>query len=138
MTLKEFLNRGYHAKARIRAKEERIENWRQIAESITAQIRPDSAGSSLPSKKVEDCACNIVDLQNEIKEEIAALVQAEREVGKFIRDAPLDETDRFIMELRYLNYKKWEEIAVELNYAYRWIMRRHKRAIVVLEELWPC
>lgn len=138
MTLKEFLNRGYHAKARIRAKEERIENWRQIAESITAQIRPDSAGSSLPSKKVEDCACNIVDLQNEIKEEIAALVQAEREVGKFIRDAPLDETDRFIMELRYLNYKKWEEIAVELNYAYRWIMRRHKRAIAVLEELWPC
>lgn len=138
MTFKEFLNQGYHAKARIRAKEERIENWRQIAESITAQIRPDSAGSSLPSKKVEDCACNIVDLQNEIKEEIAALVQAEREVGKFIRDAPLDETDRFIMELRYLNYKKWEEIAVELNYAYRWIMRRHKRAIAVLEELWPC
>lgn len=138
MTFKEFLNQGYHAKARIRAKEERIENWRQIAESITAQIRPDSAGSSLPSKKVEDCACNIVDLQNEIKEEIAALVQAEREVGKFIRDVPLDETDRFIMELRYLNYKKWEEIAVELNYAYRWIMRRHKRAIAVLEELWPC
>lgn len=138
MTLKEFLNQGYHAKARIRAKEERIENWRQIAESSTAQIRPDSAGSSLPSKKVEDCACNIVDLQNEIKEEIAALVQAEREVGKFIREAPLDETDRFIMELRYLNYKKWEEIAVELNYAYRWIMRRHKRAIAVLEELWPC
>lgn len=138
MTLKEFLNQGYHAKARIRAKEERIENWRQIAESITAQIRPDSAGSSLPSKKVEDCACNIVDLQNEIKEEIAALVQAEREVGKFIREAPLDETDRFIMELRYLNYKKWEEIAVELNYAYRWIMRRHKRAIAVLDELWPC
>lgn len=138
MTLKDFLNQGYHAKARIRAKEERIENWRQIAESITAQIRPDSAGSSLPSKKVEDCACNIVDLQNEIKEEIAALVQAEREVGKFIREAPLDETDRFIMELRYLNYKKWEEIAVELNYAYRWIMRRHKRAIAVLEELWPC
>lgn len=138
MTLKDFLNQGYHAKARIRAKEERIENWRQIAESITAQIRPDSAGSSLPSKKVEDCACNIVDLQNEIKEEIAALVQAEREVGKFIREAPLDETDRFIMELRYLNYKKWEEIAVELNYTYRWIMRRHKRAIAVLEELWPC
>lgn len=138
MTLKEFLNQGYHAKARIRAKEERIESWRQIAESITAQIRPDSAGSSLPSKKVEDCACNIVDLQNEIKAEIAALVQAEREVGKFIKEAPLDETDRFILELRYLNYKKWEEIAVELNYAYRWVMRRHKRAIVVLEELWPC
>lgn len=95
-------------------------------------------GSSLPSKKVEDCACNIVDLQNEIKEEIAALVQAEREVGKFIKEAPLDETDRFILELRYLNYKKWEEIAVELNYAYRWVMRRHKRAIAVLEELWPC
>lgn len=138
MTVKEFLNQGYHAKARIRAKEERIESWRQIAESITAQIRPDSAGSSLPSKKVEDCACNIVDLQNEIKEEIAALVHTEREVGKFIKEAPLDETDRFILELRYLNYKKWEEIAVELNYAYRWLMRRHKRAIAVLEEHWPC
>ena len=138
MTLKEFLNQGYHAKARIRAKEERIENWRQIAESITAPVRGDGGVQHSPSKKIENCVANIVDLQNEIKEEIAAFVQAEREVGRFIKEAPLDETDRFIMELRYLNYKKWEEIAVELNYAYRWIMRRHKRAIAVLEELWPC
>lgn len=138
MTVKEFLNQGYHIKARVQAKEERIDSWQQIAESITAPIRGDGGVQHSPSKKIENCAVNIVDLQNEIKAEIAELVQVEREIGRFIKAAPLDETDRFILELRYLNYKKWEEIAVELNYAYRWIMRRHKRAIAVLEENWPC
>ena len=126
---KEFLNRGYQSRIRIRAKKERIENWRRIAESITAAIKPVAAFSSMPSKKVEDCVCNIIELQDEIQEEIDGLVQVEREIGRAITKAVEDPTLRALLEMRYLNYLKWEEIAVRLDVTFRWAMTLHRRAL---------
>ncbi len=126
---KEFLNRGYRSRARIQAKRERIDSWQQIAESITAAIKPVAAFSSLPSKKVEDCACNIVDLQSEILDEINALTRAEAEIGRAIDQYVEDPTLKQVLELRYLNYLKWEEIAVRMNLTFRWTMTLHKRAL---------
>lgn len=126
---KEFLNRGYQSRIRIRAKKERIENWRRIAESITAAIKPVAAFSSMPSKKVEDCVCNIIELQEEIQEEIDGLVQVEREIGRAITKAVEDPTLRALLEMRYLNCLKWEEIAVRLDVTFRWTMTLHRRAL---------
>lgn len=126
---KEFLNRGYQSRIRIRAKKERIENWRRIAESITAAIKPVAAFSSMPSKKVEDCVCNIIELQEEIQEEIDGLVQVEREIGRAITKTVEDPTLRALLEMRYLNYLKWEEIAVRLDVTFRWTMTLHRRAL---------
>lgn len=126
---KEFLNRGYQSRIRIRAKKERIENWRRIAESITVAIKPVAAFSSMPSKKVEDCVCNIIELQEEIQEEIDGLVQVEREIGRAITKAVEDPTLRALLEMRYLNYLKWEEIAVRLDVTFRWTMTLHRRAL---------
>ena len=126
---KEFLNRGYQSRIRIRAKKERIENWRRSAESITAAIKPVAAFSSMPSKKVEDCVCNIIELQEEIQEEIDGLVQVEREIGRAITKAVEDPTLRALLEMRYLNYLKWEEIAVRLDVTFRWTMTLHRRAL---------
>ena len=67
---KDFLNRGYRSRERIKVKEERIDEWIRRAESTTAEIKPVASFSSTPSKKVEDAACAIVDLQSEIKAEI--------------------------------------------------------------------
>lgn len=135
--VKDFLNKGYQVKNQIQLKRRRIEDWRRVAESITATIKPVTAFSSMPSKKVEDCVCNIIELQEEIQEEINSLAQVERDIESVIKQGPLDDTDRLIMEARYLNYMKWEEIAVALNYAYRWVLRRHGRAIRLLAENWP-
>lgn len=135
--VKDFLNRGYQVKNQIQLKRRRIEDWRRVAESITATIKPVAAFSLMLSKKVEDCVCNIIELQEEIQEEINNLVQVERDIERAIKQGPLDDTDRLIMEARYLNYMKWEEITVALNYAYRWVLRRHGRAIRLLAENWP-
>lgn len=135
--VKDFLNKGYQVKNQIQLKRRRIEDWRRVAESITATIKPVAAFSSMPSNKIEDCVCNIIELQEEIQEEINSLAQVERDIESVIKQGPLDDTDRLIMEARYLNYMKWEEIAVALNYAYRWVLRRHGRAIRQLAENWP-
>ena len=130
--VKTFLNRGYRLRERIAAKERRIDEWTRRAESITAEIKPVAMFSSTPSKKVEDAACAIVDLQSEIREEIYELARVELEIGRLIKESGLDDTDQYMMEMRYLNYMRWEEIAVELHYAYRWVMRRHKKVLLFL------
>ena len=113
--VKDFLNRGYRIKERIAAKERRIDEWRRRAESITAEIKPVASFSPTPSKKVEDAACAIADLQSEIRAEIYELAAVELEIGRLIKESGLDDTDQFMMELRYLNYMRWEEIAVALH-----------------------
>lgn len=135
--VKDFLNRGYRIRERIAAKESRIAEWTRWAESITAAIKPVAAFSSTPSKKIEDAACAIVDLQEELRTEICELATVELEIGRLIKNSGLDDTDQFMMEMRYLNYMRWEEVAVKLNYAYRWVMRRHKKVLLFLGNNWP-
>lgn len=127
--VKDFLNRGYRIDIQIAAKQRRIDEWRRRSESVTIEIKPVVAFSSLPSKKVEDAVCNIIDLQNEIAEEIIELRKVETEIAEFIKSSDLDKTDKTILEMRYLAGMKIEEIAVELHYAYRWVQRRLKRAV---------
>ena len=134
MDAREFLNRGYRARERIQAKEERIGSWRQIAESVTAALKPVATFSSTPSKKVEDCVCNIVDLQQEILDEINELTAIEREIGRAINRAGLDPTLKSLLEMRYLRYLKWEEIAVRLGLTFRWTMTLHKKALAIFGE----
>lgn len=126
---KDFLNRGYRSRERIKVKEERIDEWRRRAESITAEIKPVASFSSTPSKKVEDAACAIVDLQSEIKAEIYEL-----EIGRAINQAVTDPTLNALLEMRYLKYLKWEEIAVRLDITFRWTMTLHKKALTIFTE----
>lgn len=131
---KVFLNRGYRSKERIAAKEERIRNWRQIAEACTMEIKPFASFNKTPAKKIENCACNIVDLQNEIADEINELIAVEREISAAISESCSDETYKAILEMRYLCYYKWEEIAVKLHVTFRWVMTLHKRALKEFSE----
>lgn len=132
---KAFLNRGFKANERIAAKRERIETWRQRAESITAELKTDGGtGGGGPSKLVETAVCNIVDLEKEIEEEIQALVEVEHEIGEAINELVFNPTYKALLEMRYLNHYKLEEIAVRLNYAFRWVQRLNSRAVAALKE----
>lgn len=124
-----YLNRGYRSRERIAAKRERIQQWELVAESITAAIKPVTTFGLLPSKKIENCACNIVDLQNEIRDEIQELANIELEIGRAINELVADPTLKTVLEMRYLNYLKWEVIAVRLDITFRWVMTLHKRAL---------
>ena len=131
---KDFLNRGYRSRERIKVKEERIDEWIRRAESITAEIKPVASFSSTPSKKVEDTACAIADLQSEIKAEIYELAAIELEIGRAINQAVTVTTLNAVVERRYLNYLKWEEIAVRLDITFRWTMTIHKEALTIFTE----
>ena len=78
------------------------------------------------------CHSKIVDLQNEINADIDRLVDIKREVREMIESVPSVE-GRTILEMRYINYKKWKEIAVSMHYVLRNVRYIHDKAIEYLD-----
>lgn len=73
----------------------------------------------------------IVDLETEINTEIDKLVEKRKEIESVIR-AVEDSTLRTLLEYRYINGKKWEEIALMMGYDYRYILKIHGKALSLL------
>ena len=128
------LNRGYRAKERIADRRERIESWRQIAKSITANPEHSGGSGGGPSNKVETCVLGIMELEEEILDEIEEIKSLESENGKIIAAFVQDPNYKRILELRYLSYKRWEEIAVSMGYTFRWTQMLHARALQQLKD----
>ena len=128
------LNRGYRAKERIAARQKRIEDWRQIAESITANPENASSGGGYPTSKTENCVVAIMTLEEEIRDEIIEIADFERQTSQIIKELIEDLNFKTVLELRYLSYLRWEEIAVKMNYTFRWTQELHRRALTALKE----
>lgn len=128
------LNRGYRAKDRIAARKERIQHWREIATSITADPSKEFVAGGSVGRRSEDLVLHIVVLEEEIRDEIAELASLERETKQLIYELVENPNYRFLLELRYLNYLRWEEIAVRMHYTLDWAKKLHRRALQVLSD----
>lgn len=128
---KAFLLQGRNAQSRIAAKRERIDSWRRLAESITVTLKPDggSSGGGYKQSLVENAACSIVDLENEITAEIKALADIERLIGEAITLFVRDERYKTVLEMKYLNGYSWRYIATKLYYGEDWVCRLHGAAL---------
>ena len=73
-------------------------------------------------------------MQSEIRAEIYELAAIELEIGRAINQAVTDPTLNALLEMRYLKYLKWEEIAVRLDITFRWTMTLHKKALTIFTE----
>ena len=70
----------------------------------------------------------IVDLENEINHDIDNLVDLKREMVSVIKEVT-DPELQTLLELRYLCFKSWEQIAVEMEYNIQHIFRLHDKSI---------
>ena len=128
MNAKEYLSQAMHIDQRINSKLEQVTRLRENATNCTVALsdmpRPDS-----PNKqRMEETICKIVDLEQEINADIDRLVDLKAEARKAI-NAVTDPDQQLILELRYLCYKSWEEIAEEIGYSETWIHKLHGRAL---------
>uniref|UniRef100_A0AAU8AY96 DUF1492 domain-containing protein n=1 Tax=Dulem virus 37 TaxID=3145755 RepID=A0AAU8AY96_9CAUD len=128
---KTFLLQGRNAQSRIAAKRERIDSWRRLAESITVTLKPDGGSSPKGYKQslVENAACSIIDLENEIAAEIKALADIEKDIGEAIAIFIKDDRYKAVLEMKYLNGYSWRYIASKLYYGEDWVCRLHGAAL---------
>ncbi len=75
----------------------------------------------------------IVDLENEITRDIDALADKKIAMDKFVKSV-LSGTEYLIIQMRYFEGRKWEEIAIRINHEYSWVHRLHGKALKKLNK----
>ena len=128
MNAKEYLSQAMYIDQRINSKLEQVTRLRENVTNCTAAMsdmpRPDS-----PNKqRMEETICKIVDLEREINADIDRLVDLKAEARKAI-NAVSDPVQQLILELRYLCYKPWLEIAETIGYSEATVYRLHGEAL---------
>ena len=77
---------------------------------------------------MQDIIVKIVDLENDINADIDQLIDLKREMVAVIKAVKNPEFQT-LLELRYLCFKPWEQIAVEMGYSIDWTFRMHRKAL---------
>ena len=126
MTAKEYLGQAYRVDLRIRCKMEQVQSLRELAVKASSTLSDMPKGSGYTSKA--DIVAKIVDYENEINKEIRKLVKLKEDVTDAINSIPNAE-QRTLLELRYLMFNKWEEIAIAMGYGIDNVYKIHKRAL---------
>lgn len=128
MTAKEYLGQAYRLDQRINSKLEQVLSLRDLTTKATATLSDMPGGGNRNVYKMQDIIGKIVDLENEINTDIDQLVDLKRDIVAIIKAVENPEYQT-ILELRYLCFKTWEQIAVEMKYSIQHIYRLHDQAL---------
>jgi hypothetical protein len=128
MSTKDYLSQAYRIDQRINSKLAQVMCLRDLLGKATGTLSgaPKAATPNLHS--MEDTIAKMVDLENEINEDIDALVDLKAEIMRRIKRVENKEYQT-ILELRYLCFKRWEEVSVELGYSIQHLFRLHDEAL---------
>lgn len=132
MTKKEYLGQACMIDKVIRSKELQIDAIRSHAEYLTPQIPDAPVKSQAEKSRVADAAVRIVKLQEEICDEIVKLEEKRKEISQAISSVNNLEYET-LLNLRYLEYLEWPEIAFCMGMNLRSIYKAHGRALELVK-----
>lgn len=128
MTAKEYLNQAYWLDRRIDSKLEQLSALRDTATKTTAVMEGEVVSHTRNVHSLQDVIAKIMDMQTEINNDIDALVDLKRDIMRTIREIE-DPEAQTVLELRYLCFKRWEEISEIMNYSVRRVYQIHDEAL---------
>ena len=128
LTAKEYLSQAYRIDQRISSKISQVQSLRDLAARATATLSDMPRNSSPNHHRMEDFLTKAMDLENEINDDLCRLIDIKREIVTIIKCVENRELQT-LLEARYLCFKTWEEIAVEMHFDLRWVYRLHGRAL---------
>lgn len=128
MTAKEYLLQAYRIDQRINSKLEQIVSLRALATKATSTLSDTPPSGTRNVHSMEETIAKMVDLENEINIDIDTLVDLKREFVLIIKKINNPEYQT-LLELRYLCFKTWEQIAVDMGYSLQHIFRIHDKAL---------
>jgi hypothetical protein len=134
VTAKQYLRQVKRLDDIVNAKLEQVHALRDLAARITSRPSVDGVQVSGNHDKIGDAIAKIIDLERDINETVNRLIDLKREVITNIDRVPTDDY-RLLLTLRYLNFKTWEQIAVDMCYTYKWVHILHGRALEEFEKV---
>lgn len=133
MSIKEYLLQALALDKQIKAKQDQIRRLRDMQESISGTIAPDKVQTSRKNDRMGDITAHLLDLIDEYAKDVTRLLKIKYDI-KILIDSVENADYRTVLEWRYVNYMKWDEIAEQMNYNERWVHRLHDRALKAVEE----
>lgn len=134
METKEYLQQIEKCDKQINEKLEEVRRIKELATKITTTLRTDAAGGGGNGDKIGDAVAKIVTLEEEITRDVDRYIDLKREIGAII-DAVEDTDEQTVLVKRYINYEKWEQIALEMGFTYRNVCYIHGDALKTVERL---
>ena len=128
MSTKDYLSQAYRIDQRINSKLAQVMSLRDLLGKATGTLSGAPKAATPNPHSMEDTIAKMVDLENEINEDIDALVDLKAEIMRRIKRVENTEYQT-ILELRYLCFKRWEEVSVELGYSIQHLFRLHDEAL---------
>ena len=128
MTAKEYLNQAFRIDQRINSKLEQIESLRTLLTKTSSTLSDMPKNPNKSHSRTEDLIIKIMMIEDEIKSDIDNLVSLKKEVSDTINAVDSVEC-RMLLELRYLCFHTWEDIAAEMNYTVRNVHLLHSKAL---------
>lgn len=134
MTAKEYLMQVRNLESKMKILKEEIDTLREMVVSTGAIQQGERVLSSGTQDKMAKTICKINEKEcewNDLMREFA-LVRANVIINIQKLNNPEYEQ---ILYKRYCQSKKWEEIALEMNYTYQWVCKLHGRALLELDKV---
>ena len=128
MSTKDYLSQAYRIDQRLNSKLAQVMCLRDLLGKATGTLSGAPKAATPNPHSMEDTIAKMVDLENEINEDIDALVDLKAEIMRRIKRVENTEYQT-ILELRYLCFKRWEEVSVELGYSMQHLFRLHDEAL---------
>ena len=120
---------------KINNKQLELESLENMITSITPKLKEVNVQSSGSQDKLGEIISKIVDLQNEINREIDRFVDRKLEAIRLINLLEDDVSISLLIQ-RYINYRRWDEIAESLNYSRQGIIKKHGQALLDFEKVY--
>lgn len=135
METKEYLQQISRYDRLINNKLVELAQYRSMACSVSA-VKNDERVQSSPSYDTMDkIVSKIEQMENEIDMLVDRYIDNKRIIISQI-DSMSDEMTYQILFSRYVEQKTFEKMAIEMNYCYKQIIRRHGKALQEFEQKW--
>lgn len=129
MTAKQYLQQSFILNAKIESYQMELEQLRALSTSVSAtDLSKERVQTSGTKDRIGEIIANIVGYENTIQERIDQLVNLKREINERIQAMP-DDDSTAILQKRYVNFLKWDQIAFDLNKDIRWVFRLHGKGL---------
>lgn len=134
MTAKEYLSQAYRIDRRIDSKIEQVQSLRELATKATATLSDMPRNPSPNVSRMADFIAKAMDLETEINTDLCRLIDLKREITTVVKCVAATELQT-LLELRYLCFQTWEDIAEALHYDVRHVYRLHGAALSEVERI---
>lgn len=134
MTAKEYLIQVRNLESKMKILKEEIDTLREMVVSTGAIQQGERVLSSGTQDKMAETICKINEKECEWNDLMREFALARANVIINIQKLNNPEYEQILYK-RYCQSKKWEEIALEMNYTYQWVCKLHGRALLELDKV---